>query len=316
MGRLGPPPGRKLAVHRLSLAVALMLVPAAAQQEAASFRVDVKLVTVVATVKNSKGVPTGDLERGDFTVLAGGVRQDIAVFERQTDRPLSVALLFDSSPSVAKELKFEQEAALRFARSLLRSGANPADRIAVFRFSDYVKEVQGFTASIERLEKAVLSIRPEGGTSVYDALYLAAKRLEKREGRKVIVIITDGGDTTSSIKFAEALEAVQLSDAVVYSIIVVPVTSDAGRNLGGEHALITMSKSTGGLSFRQHAERDLDQAFHQIERDLRLQYLVAFYPRGVPEGPDRFHRIEVQVNRPDARVLARSGYFSEKRSTP
>ncbi len=315
MGRVGPAPGRKLAVLRLSLALVLLL-PAAAQQETATFRVDVKLVAVVATVKNGRGVPTGDLEREDFTVLAGGVQQQIAVFERQTDRPLSVALLFDSSPSVAKELKFEQEAALRFVRSLLRSGSNPADRIAVFRFSDYVQEVQGFTTSLERLERGILSIRPEGGTSVYDALFLAAKRLEKREGRKVIVIITDGGDTTSSIKFSEALEAVQLADAVVYSIIVVPVTSDAGRNLGGENALITMSKSTGGLAFRQYSERHLDEAFHQIERDLRLQYLLAFYPRGVPEGPDRFHRIQVQVNRADAQVLARSGYFSEKRSSP
>ncbi len=283
---------------------------AIAQEEAGRFSVDVKLVSVIATVKNSAGAPVSDLERPDFKILAGGVPQEIAIFERQTDRPLSVALLFDASPSVAKEMKFEQEASVRFVRNLLGGGANPADRIAVYRFCDYVEELQGFTASPERLEKALYSIHIEGGTSLYDALYIAAQRLEKRQGRKVVVVITDGGDTTSRIKFAEALEAVQLADAVVYSIIVVPITSDAGRNLGGENALKTMSASTGGLAFRQFSERDLDKTFRQIERDLRVQYLLAFYPRGIPTGPERFHRIEVQVNCPACKVLARNGFFS------
>jgi Ca-activated chloride channel family protein len=281
-----------------------------AQEGIPNFRVDVKLVTVIATVKDKYGAPAGELEKEDFTVLASGVPQEIAVFERQTGRPLSVILLFDSSPSVAKELKFEQDSAVRFIRSLLGSGANPEDRIAVLQFSEYVREVQGFTASPDRLEKAVLSIRTSGGTSMYDALYLAAHSLEGRRGRRVIVIITDGGDTTSSIGFSEALEAAQLADAVVYSIIVVPVTSDAGRNLGGENALKTMSASTGGLAFVQYDERDLDRAFRQIERDLRLQYVIGFYPRGVPPSPERFHRLEVRVNRPDMKVLARTGYFS------
>ena len=281
-----------------------------AQEEGPRFRVDVKLVTLVATVKNKSGVPVTELEKEDFTVLASGVPQQIAIFERQTDRPLSVILLFDSSPSVAKELKFEQDAAVRFVRNLLGGGAHPQDRIAVYKFCDYVEEVQGFTASPERLERAIFSIRIQGGTSLYDALYMAAQKLERREGRKVIVVVTDGGDTTSRMKFAEALETVQLADAVVYSIIVVPITSDAGRNLGGENALKTMSASTGGLAFRQHSDADLDKAFRQIERDLRVQYLLGFYPQGISAGPERFHRIEVLVNRPGFQVLARTGYFS------
>lgn len=288
----------------------LVCFSSAALAQPPSFHVEVKLVTVVATVKDRTGQPAADLERQDFSILAGGVPQDIALFERQTDRALSVVLLFDSSPSVAKELKFEQDSAVRFVRDLLGPGARPDDRLAIYQFSDFVNQLQGFTASPGRLEKAVYSIRTSGGTSVYDALYLAARRLERRDGRRVIVIITDGGDTTSTIKFADALESVQLADAVVYSVIVVPITSDAGRNLGGEHALETMSAATGGLSFLEHSERDLDQTFHQIVRDLRLQYLLGFYPHGVPSGPERFHRIQVRVNRPDVRVLARTGYFS------
>ena len=292
----------------LALPLALPLVG----QETSTFSVDVRLVNVIATVKDAAGRPLGDLEKAQFRVLADGAPQQIAVFERQTDRPLSVLLLFDASLSVAKELRFEQEAAVRFVRSLLGSGAHPGDRVGVFSFSSYVREEQGFTTSLKRLEEALSSIRPDSGTSVYDALYLAAEALEKRQGRKVIIILTDGGDTTSDKKFHEALERVQLADSVVYSIVVVPITSDAGRNLGGENALITLSGGTGGLSFRQHSEKDLDQAFSQILRDLRVQYLLGFYPRGVAESGNRYHRLEIQIDRPGVRVLARSGYFTPR----
>ena len=315
MGRLSSAVGRITPVLRLS-ALALVLAASLAAQETATFRVDVGLVSLIATVKDGSGRPIGDLEPENFRVLAAGVGQQIAVFERQTDRPLSVALLFDASLSVAKELRFEQEAALRFVRKLLGSGAHASDRVAVFRFSSYVDQVEGFTASPDRLKEALFSIRPDSGTSVYDALFLAAESLEGREGRKVIIIITDGGDTTSSSGYDEALRAVHLSDAVVYSIIVVPITSDAGRNLGGENALKTISSATGGLWFRQHADKDLDQAFGQILSDLRVQYLLGFYPRGVPTDPGRFHRVEVKVDRPGVRVLARSGYYTAREGTP
>jgi Ca-activated chloride channel family protein len=297
-----------------STAVALLvsacrLAPA---QEEPAFRVDVRLVNVVATVKNLQDAPVGDLEKEDFTLLAAGVPQRISIFERQTDRPLSVALLFDASASVAKELKFAREAAMRFIRNLLGGGANPGDRIAIYRFSHDVEEILGFAASLERLEKAVQSIQISGGTSVYDAFYLAARRLEGRQGRKVIVIITDGGDTTSSTTFHQALEAAQLADAVIYSIIVVPITSDAGRNLGGENALRTMSASTGGLAFMQYSDQDMDLTFREIERDLRIQYLIGFYPQGLPATKERFRKIELRVNRPGLRVLARSGFYLER----
>ena len=310
MGRLGPPPGRNSPVLRLSCVAVLAALPLLPQEQPASFSVDVRLVNVLATVKDQQGAPTGDLERENFSVLAGGVAQEIAVFERQTDRPLSVALLFDASPSVGKELKFEQDAAIKFIRSLLGSGANPADQIAVYKFSDFVDEVQDFTGSVPRLERAIPNMRIHGGTSLYDALYLAAQRLERRHGRKVIVVITDGDDTTSDIKFNEALRAVQLADTVVYSVVVVPITNDAGRNLGGENALKTLSAASGGRAFMQHSAQDLDGIFRQIERELRLQYLIGFYPRSVPESSNRFHRIELRVDQPGLQVLARTGYFS------
>jgi Ca-activated chloride channel family protein len=292
------------------IAALLFLPPAGAQPESGSFRVDVELVNVVATVKDAGGSLVADLEKDDFTVLAEGVPQQIAVFERQTGRPLSVTLLFDSSLSVAKELRFEQEAALRFVRSLLSAGGHPDDRIAVYKFSGFVDLLADFTASLARLERALFSIKPENGTSLYDALYLASERLANREGRRVIIVVTDGGDTTSNTGFAKALEIAQRAEAAVYSIIVVPITSDAGRNLGGENALRTISGSTGGVWFRQHAEKDVDQAFRRIERDLRIQYLLGFYPRGLPASRGRFRRLDVKVRRPDLQVLARNGYYA------
>ncbi len=299
---------------RLSLFAALGVMPGLCLQHPgeaqATFRVDVGLVNVLTTVKDARGGIVADLEKEDFTILAAGVPQQIAVFERQTDRPLSVMLLFDSSPSVTKERKFEQDAALRFVRNLLGRGANPADRVAVLSFSSYVNEVQGFTRTLQRLEKALLAIVPSPGTSVYDALYLAAEKLDDREGRRVIIIITDGEDTTSNISFAEAQEGCQKRDVVVYSIVVVPITADAGRNLGGENALRTLSAATGGLAFIQHRGDDLDAAFRRIERELRTQYLLAFYPRGLPPATGRFRRLEVQVGRPNLRVLSRTGYYA------
>jgi len=298
------------------MAAAPSMAQSGASPETPRFHADVKLVQVLATVNDSRGAPIGGLEREDFTMLAAGTPQQIAVFERQTDRPLSVVLLFDASPSVAKEWKFEQEAALRFVRSLLGPGAHPRDRIAVYKFSDYVQEMQGFTSSPSRLEKALSSIKSHGGTSVYDAIYLAAQVLENRQGRRVIVAITDGGDTTSSLNFSNGLEAAQRADAVVYSVIVVPITSDAGRNLGGENALKTISAATGGAAFRQHSSEHLDNAFRQIEKELRTQYLIAFYPRGIPAGTGHFHKIELQVYRPAVRVRARSGYYVSSTAEP
>ena len=292
-----------------ALAVALPLW--GGQAESPAFRVDVQLVSVVATVKDPSGAVVTGLDKDDFTVLAGGVPQQIAHFERQTGRPLSVVLLFDASSTVAKELRFEQEAAHRFVRHLLSRGAHPQDRVAVYEFTSHVNEITDFTGSLSRLEKALYAIRPKGGTSLYDAIYLASERLEKREGRKVIIAVTDGGDTTSNKEFADSLAAAQKAEAAVYSIIVVPVTSDAGRNLGGENALRTLSGATGGVWFRQHTEGDLDRAFGQIERDLRIQYLLGFYPRNVPPSQDRFYRLEVQVRREGLEVLARNGYYGE-----
>jgi Ca-activated chloride channel family protein len=146
---------------------------------------------------------------------------------------------------------------------------------------------------------------------MYDAIYWAAKDLEQRQGRKVIVMVTDGGDTTSTKDFHAAVSSAQLADAVIYPVLVVPIANEAGRNVGGENALTTMAQWTGGRVFAPTVGAALDQAFTDIIRELRTQYLLAFYPKDVPLTKDRFHHLEVKVRRPDLRVTARNGYYGE-----
>ncbi len=125
------------------------------------------------------------------------------------------------------------------------------------------------------------------------------------------MVVTDGGDTASSKNVHQALEAAQLADAIIYAIVVMPITNDAGRNIGGEHALEFMAKGTGGRTFLPSVGAELDKAFTSIITELRTQYLLGYYPQNVPLTKDRFHKLEVRVMRPDLRVSARNGYYGE-----
>ncbi|MEO8595940.1 MAG: VWA domain-containing protein [Candidatus Solibacter sp.] len=290
--------------------IAVLGAGAVAAQESAVFRSNVSLVRVVSTVKTQAGEILGTLNREDFEVYDNGVKQQVSVFEHQTEQPLSVVLMVDTSGSTAKELRNEADSASRFFRALLAEG-NPEDVAALYTFNWEVREQQKFTRDLRALDTRLKLLKGEAGTSMYDAVYLGAQRLEPRSGRKVIVVITDGGDTVSKMTSHKALEAAQLADAVIYSIVVMPITNDAGRNIGGEHALEFISRGTGGRTFQPTVGPELDKAFAAIITELRTQYLLGFYPTGVPPSKDRFHRLEVRVLRPDLRVSARNGYYGE-----
>jgi len=279
-------------------------------QDDAVFRADVQLVRILATVKDQKGALVGSLEKNDFAVKDNGVPQQISVFERQTEQPLSVALLIDNSGSTAKDLKFETDSLTRFLRALLREG-NPEDSAALYSFNWEIVKLNGFTRNVPALERSLRGLRGEAGTGLYDAILLASRDIEDRRGRKVLVIVTDGGDTTSHTDFDRAVEAAQLADAVIYPIVVVPIANDAGRNTGGENALTTMSERTGGRVFAASLGAGLDRAFDQILRDLRTQYLIGFYPHDVPLTKDRFHQLSLSVAEPGLQVKARNGYYGE-----
>ena len=173
----------------------------------------------------------------------------------------------------------------------------------------------GYSSDLKRIDESIDHIRVGAATALYDAIYLASRALDHRKGRKVIVLITDGGDTISRVDYKEAVRAAEEAEAIVYSIIVVPIENSAGREIGGEHALIQLSEDTGGKYYYATSTSQLDEAFHRISDELRTQYLLAYYPSQHTSFSD-FRRIEVQVSGvPDAasyKVRHRAGYYTVK----
>jgi Ca-activated chloride channel family protein len=288
----------------LALLLATALLPA---QEDPTFRVDVKLVSLFVNVTDGHGALVGGLGRENFAVTEDGRPQQIAVFERQSAQPLNIVLAIDTSGSVRKDMSQETAAARRFVRSLLR----PQDQMSVFEFSTDVRELAGFTNKPAEIDRALGKLRGDYATALYDMIRLGAERLGNRQGRKVLVLVSDGGDTAQSSTYAQALEAALHNEAMIYSLIDVPIAASAGRNTGGEHALITLSEQTGGGHFYVGAG-GLDQAFDAVSEALRSQYLLGYYPRHQEPGQG-FHRLEVTVPRAAAgqfNVRHKTGYYA------
>lgn len=294
---------------------ALLALPMAglAAQDAV-IKVNVRLVRLIVTVKDRAGQPVGTLQKDNFQVADSGVRQELAVFEHSTAQPLSVAVLIDISGSTGKDLKYEVVSVERFLKTLFGEG-NAEDRAALYSFNWEVTRQVSFTRRIDRFRKPLERLRPEAGTALYDAVYLAAQELEDRQGRKVLIVVTDGGDTTSRHSFKESLEAVHAADAVVYPILVVPIGGETGRNVGGENALEMFAQGTGGRVYSPRGGVELDRTFSAILTDLRTQYLLGYYPKGLPESKERFHPVRVELNGAAAKqslqVLARNGYYGD-----
>lgn len=190
--------------------------------------VDVSLVTVTVTVTRADGSWVPDMTEQDFQIFEDEQNQKISFFSRQSDQPLQLFLLFDSSFSISPELKTQQEAAIEFIKSTLR----PVDRVSVVRISEEVEEVVHKANQMEQIIEAIRSVKPGGGTSLYDAVYLASEILKESKGRRVILVISDGTDTTSRTHFQDCLRKALNSESVIYSLIVQPIKSEPGRNLG------------------------------------------------------------------------------------
>lgn len=300
---------KRLLIFLPLLAIALHAQQPSSEQSSPTFKVDVRLVNVFVTVTDSTGAPVAGLTRDDFKVFEDDHPETIAVFDRESELPLSIVVAVDTSLSTKKDLKLELTSAREFVHSILR----PVDAISLFQFSEDVDQLTPFTHDIRRVDQAIDRVRVGAATAMYDAVYLGSRALLDRQGRKVMVVITDGGDTVSKLDYSEALRAAQEAEAIVYSIIVVPVPSDAGRDVGGEHALIQISHDTGGKYFYAGSPDQLQRAFHQISEELRTQYLVAYYPSRKLADSD-FRRIHVQVNGDGEPLQARyrTGYYTTK----
>jgi VWFA-related protein len=289
-----------------------------------TLKVSTNVVNVYAVVKDKKGHLIPNLQKEDFELLDEKARQEIRYFSRETDTPLTLGIMVDTSPSQEGVLSVEKEQAKSFLRQILR----PKDMAFVIHFDLEVELLQDFTADFPLLAHAIdetvingggRGVLPSpvptasvGGTHLYDSVYLASTELLKNEvGRKVLILLTDGEDEGSKVKLEAALEVAQKSDVMIYSIDI----SDRmfyllqGRGFQGDSVLKKLSEETGGRVLQVQRLRDTAAAFQQIADELRTQYLLGYTPTHIRrEGS--FRRIHVQVRNTDYKVQARRGYYA------
>jgi Ca-activated chloride channel family protein len=289
----------------LFLAVFLAVVLAAQEM---TLHMDVKLVNVFVNVTDQNGAIVGGLTRDDFALAEDGRPQQIAVFERQSELPLNLTLAIDTSGSVHKDMTEEADAARRFAHALLRS----QDQMSLLQFATEVRELTPFTNKLSQIDRGLGQLRSDWATALYDAVCLGSERLGGKQGRKVLVLVSDGDDTAKSSTYAQAVEDALRNEVMIYSIIDVPIEASAGRDLGGEHALITLAEETGGKSFYV-SDGGLDKAFARVSDDLRTQYLLGYYPKNQEPGR-AFHRVQVNIPRAATQafnIRHRTGYYAD-----
>ena len=237
-----------------------------------------RLVNVALNVVDAHGTPVGGFEKKDFQMFEDGKPQTIAVFEREATSPLSIVLAIDESGTVETSERLERQAAKHFVQAILRE----QDELDLMDFADTVREVVPFTNQPKRIEQGLSELQRGDETALYNAIYLASERLAATSAaanrRRVLVVISDGGDSIQGgEKYEQAVEQAQRAGAIIYSIIIVPIAADAGRNTGGEHALIQMTEDTGGKYYYVEDPADLEPAFRHVSDDLRTQYLLGYY---------------------------------------
>lgn len=277
-------------------------------QNRTTIKVKVNLVNVLVSVLDENNRPAADLPVEAFQIFEEGSPQKIEVFETETKQPLDLALMIDASLSAQIQMPTERAAAAHFIQQVVR----PGDRLAVFGFDENVTRVADFSDRIPALQEAVKKIPSGAGTSIYDAIVLGSKNLaaQKGERRHVIILVTDGGETTSHSDFEAARKAAVRSDTLLYTILIRTMKSENGRNTAGEHALQTITETTGGAMFFPDGVGNLGIVFDQIDRELRTQYRLAYYPN--PRGPaDSLRNIEVNVLG-DYKVRHRKNYYTGK----
>jgi Ca-activated chloride channel family protein len=281
-----------------------------------TIRVQTRLVNVALNVVDAKGAPIGGLGRDDFEILENGKVQKISYFEKESSTPLSIVLAIDASESVLRDERLEKNAARHFVQVLLRD----QDELDLMDFADTVREIVPFTNQKKAIASGLNALQRGDSTALYDAIYLGSDRLASTSAadgrRRVLMLITDGEDTAKGSRYTQALEEAQRAGAMVFSIIIVPVEADAGRNTGGEHALIQMANDTGGKYYYVEEPKDLEPAFAKVSDDLRTQYVLGYY--APQEGRDAsFRRITVRMKdeglRAKYQLRHRNGYFADAR---
>ena len=280
------------------------------------------LVHLVATVTDKRRSFVTDLDQGNFKVLENGVPQEIRFFGRETDLPLRIGLLLDTSNSIRPRLGFEQEAAIDFLNRVIRRNK---DMAFLMTFDNEPEVVQAFTGDLTLLTDAVHNQRAGGGTALDDAIYRASEMLSNPplppgpdpEVRRVIVVISDGDDNLSDHALSDAIESAIRSETAIYAIstntdwLAIDDASKPSKYhlADGDKMLQTFADQTGGRCFFPYRVDDLAQSFLDIGTELRSQYYIAYAP-AIPLSKGQYRKIEVQTDRKGATVRTRKGYYA------
>ncbi len=337
MNSLGSQRARKLAAVAAAAATTAICVgaggawPAAGQgaqrnqQTVPTLKVTTQVVNVYSIVREKKGRLISDLKKEDFELFEDGARQQIRYFSRETDTPLTMGILIDTSPSQVRVLGIEQEEAKRFLHQVMRP---KKDLTCVIHFDLEVELIQDFTDNLSYLARAIddtvirggasgplpspLPTSSVGGTHLYDAVYLASREMMKGQvGRKVLIVLSDGVDQGSSVKRQRAIEAAQKADVIIYSVDV-PDPSFYWRRGGGfrgSSSLKKFSEQTGGQVIRVKSPEKTAAAFQEIADELRTQYLLGYTPTNINRDGS-FRRIRVKVRGRNLKIQARNGYYA------
>jgi Ca-activated chloride channel family protein len=279
-----------------------------------SLRVHVNLVNVPVNVVDGQGRPVTGLHRDDFALTEDGHPETIRLFQTTAARPLSMVMAIDTSVSVRTDLPFAKQAADELAHSLLRR----EDHVELLGFAGDVTQVVPFTGSLRVLDHGLRGLHGDGPTALYAAIVRAANDLKPNSGRKVIVVISDGSNSVAGVDYEQARTAALRAQASIESIILVPIGANAGRDLGGEHALIQLSSDTGGQYFYAVGAAPLQDAMARLSLGLRSEYLLGYYPtQAVATRPEAggFRKIQLRLTNPALhpvyRLQYRSGYYAE-----
>jgi VWFA-related protein len=276
-----------------------------------SLVVNVELVNVLFAVTDQKGKLVTNSKESNLRLYEDKTLQTITNFSRETDLPLTIALLVDTSTSVRRRFEFEQQAAIDFLYRTLRP---KRDKAMLITFDSGVELVQDYTDSPDTLSRAIRQIRPGGGTKMLDAVYLACReKLKAEPGRKIIVLISDGADNMSSETLSSTLEMAQKSDVSIYTVS----TYSNGPSERAAHEpgqiLKTLAEETGGQAFFTSRAEDLSKSFGDIAQELRSQYSLA-YRSSNPSRDGSFRPIKIETDRKNLKVKARKGYYAPRNS--
>lgn len=275
---------------------------------------DVTRVNILFTVSDKKGRFVTNLGREDFEVYESKKSQNILEFTAETNLPLRLGVLIDTSNSIRDRFRFIQDAATEFLKSVMRP---EIDRTVLVSFDTSAQMISDLTNDMEKLEKGIRDLRPGGGTALYDAIYFACRDKliidqPRHKFRRALVILSDGDDNQSRYTREQALEMAQKTDVVIYTIS----TNISRTETDGDKLLRYLARETGGMAFFPFKVQDLQQSFTNIANELRSQYNILYRPEPL-RADGLYHTVDVRVrNRKELVVRARRGYYAPSALTP